>query len=877
VIFLATTIILSTSIIANVDAHDPALNIPNYAYLNASPDPDAVGKPISLFAWTAAMPPTANGQYGDRWTGLKINVIKPDGTNETLGPFTSDPVGAIFELYTPTTTGNYTFQFIMPAYKITNANPNPNGLYSNPPHIFINDTMLTAVSKPATVQVLDSADIPTAPTYPLPTEYWSNPVSQAGHVLNWEYVLGDWLANGVVLANVNDYTQAVKSAHILWSKPITINGGVGTLPSAIANEGDAYYSYLSYETNFNPGIIINGVLYYNVAVPPCYGFKAVDVRTGEELWYNNGTQDPLAVKQPYGGFAKQYYPQLSFGQDIIYDSPNQSGELSYLWATYTMSNGSSVWALYDPGSGNWIMDIVGVPSGGMANVPDENGGYCIYTLSTSTKTLSIFNTTQCILNDAASASQTNGYWMWRPQLGGILAASTGTTVYNLTGSIPANIAQCNLEYVDSVNNILIYGNVSYGISGSQGTINYPSPTAYSMFAVSIKPGNIGQILWSQTYKYPEGMDVNTCTNGIGDGVFVTYIKETPSFYAYDVKTGNKLWDSSSYPEVGNHMYDASYTGAQNTAFFYRGMLIQGDGSGSGGTVYAYNMTTGQLVWTYQSAPMGETGYWANIPTIFGAAGDNNLYFYGSEHSPNAPLQPGMKVVDIDATTGKQIWNISFWDAGGAKFALADGCGVALNAYDNQIYSFGKGPTELTVQTPLSGVTKGQAFTIQGTVMDVSAGTRQSGIAARFPKGLPAVSDQSQTAWMEYVYMQNPKPSNTIGVNVKIDAVDPNGNSVTLGTATTDDSGTFIFTVTPSMLSAGEGTYKIQASFEGTNSYWPSGATGGFSVNNEATTPTNTVQPLTLDNSNLAMYITGATIATILAVAVATILILRKKQ
>ena len=92
------------------------------------------------------------------------------------------------------------------------------------------------------------------------------------------------------------------------------------MPSAIDSGGDNYYTYLSYETMFNPVILMNGVLYYNIANPPEYGFKAVDLRTGDQLWYQNTTQDPLAVRQPYGGFAKQNYPQLSFGQELNYIS-----------------------------------------------------------------------------------------------------------------------------------------------------------------------------------------------------------------------------------------------------------------------------------------------------------------------------------------------------------------------------------------------------------------------------------------------------------------------------------------------------------------------------------------------------------------------------
>ncbi len=97
--------LLAVSIFAvlspTVNAHTPPLSIPNYVYVSAFPNPVGVGQTISLFAWSATYPPTAQGEYGDRWTNLEIIVTAPDGSNTTLGPFTSDPVGTIFTTYTP--------------------------------------------------------------------------------------------------------------------------------------------------------------------------------------------------------------------------------------------------------------------------------------------------------------------------------------------------------------------------------------------------------------------------------------------------------------------------------------------------------------------------------------------------------------------------------------------------------------------------------------------------------------------------------------------------------------------------------------------------------------------------------------------------------
>jgi hypothetical protein len=84
----------------------PGINIPQWTYINAFPPTVGVGQPISVFLWTANLPPTGSGAYGDRWTGMYVVVTKPDGTNQTLGPVTSDPVGTIFLTFTPDQTGN---------------------------------------------------------------------------------------------------------------------------------------------------------------------------------------------------------------------------------------------------------------------------------------------------------------------------------------------------------------------------------------------------------------------------------------------------------------------------------------------------------------------------------------------------------------------------------------------------------------------------------------------------------------------------------------------------------------------------------------------------------------------------------------------------
>ena len=47
--------------------------------------------------------------------------------------------------------------------------------------------------------------------------------------------------------------------------------------------------------------------------------------------------------------------------------------------------------------------------------------------------------------------------------------------------------------------------------------------------------------------------------------------------------------------------------------------------------------------------------------------------------------------------------------------IAYGIMTTLNAYDNQIYAYGQGPSETTVSAPQTGVTTATPVTITGTV------------------------------------------------------------------------------------------------------------------------------------------------------------------
>jgi hypothetical protein len=128
--------------------------------------------------------------------------------------------------------------------------------------------------------------------------------------------------------------------------------------------------------------------------------------------------------------------------------------------------------------------------------------------------------------------------------------------------------------------------------------------------------------------------------------------------------------------------------------------------------------------------------------------------------------------------------------------------------------------------------------------------------------------------MEYVYEQQQFPTGATGVPVTLSVIDANNNFRTIGTTTSDTSGTYAFTWTPDI----PGNYTVIASFAGSNSYYGSTAEAHM----YASLPPATAAPATtpvagLATSNDVMYIGVAIIVVIIIIgAVLAVLMMRKK-
>ena len=136
----------------------------------------------------------------------------------------------------------------------------------------------------------------------------------------------------------------------------------------------------------------------------------------------------------------------------------------------------------------------------------------------------------------------------------------------------------------------------------------------------------------------------------------------------------------------------------------------------GGDVYAFNILTGNILWQYHTPPGGyESPYGIEPLWTFtvGTVADGKL-FVPEGHMYSPPLFRYAQQLALNITDGSVVWSIDAFDVTSAP-AISDGVMTTLNAYDNQIYAYGMGPSALTVAAPSVGVTTSTPVTITGTV------------------------------------------------------------------------------------------------------------------------------------------------------------------
>ncbi len=796
-LFLVLTIAVPLLALPSVNAHDPAWNIPTFAYIQVAPNPVGVNQQVFATFWLDKVLPSALATNDIRFHNYKLTITKPDSTTEIKTfPVVMDTTSSQYTLYTPTQIGTYKFKFEFPGQVYTWTTPSVDFTGALVPNAFTGDTYLPSSAE--TTLTVQEAQIMSVEDYPLPTSYWSRPIE--GQNTNWASIASNWLSAPQIVNNFQSDGIAPNSPHIMWTTPLQNGGIVGGKTTAIP--GVSYYTGMSYEGKFANPIIMQGRLYYPIPLsdnapggmggsPLNGGYACVDLQTGQRVWWKNYAVNP------------------TFGQIYDYESRNQHGALGFLWAV-----SGSTWIAYEPETGDWLFNLTNVPSGvslpglrGSGNtVYTSKGEIVSYILDTRNNRLALWNNTAAPGETGDPTGMSANAEMWRP-VGKVIDASTA---YSWNVTVPATSMFASVFGIIPDDTLLVQANFlsSTGASGNAGG----TPSNAQVWAISLKPASRGQLLWTKIYD-PPANNVTRMLIGVDpvSRMFFAYDKETMGYSGFSIDDGSQVWGPVAIKEAFGYYNYVAIT----IAVAYGNMYV----SGYNGVTYCFDGATGNVEWTYgnggegNSTNSGLDAPYGNYPTFVGAVADNKVYLFSSEHSPNDPLWKGEKIRCVDATTGKEFWVISGWGTSGmfymANGAIADGSYAYLNGYDLQIYCIGKGPSKTTVSAPQTAVPKGTQVMITGTVTDQTPSPEA--------KDTPAISDQSMGPWMEYLYMQKPKPANATGVAVKLSAIDSNANSVDIGTATTDIFGNFGFPWTPTT----EGPYQIVATFESTNSYWGS--------------------------------------------------------
>ena len=768
------------------------------AYLGAMPNPVGVNQQVLLHIGITES--LASAEMG--WEDMTVEVTRPDGTSETLGPYKTDSTGGTGDIYTPTMAGTYEMYTVFPQQTVITG-----GGFMGP------EVEITYTGSHSETLYLEVTEEPIQyyPGHALPTEYWSRPIDS--QLREWSSISGSWTHDPDNL--YAPYNDAPETAHILWEKEIATGGlAGGELGGYSYGIGDAY------EGKWPSRFIIAGKLYYtpggtSADLPRVY--YCVDLHTGEEIWnkvfMNNETID--------------------FAQILYWDGMNYHGAFPYLYVETGGGGGyfgpasPMTWNAFDALTGDWRFSITNVPSG--TKLYDENNQMYILDVDTMNGWMALWS-----MKDLVSL-QSGGFYggSWGNSAHGIAfdaddgsAAAAGAWIWNV--SIPTGL-------VGSVQ-AASYGDRVIGASISTEEV--------SMWGLSLEPGDEGDEIFTNTWDAPSyWSELNITVSGFAGGwvawsfedkVAVLYTKETREEFGFSLETGDNIWGPTPKEQYLNALEDSSAY-VRNIAY---GKLYSVSVSG---IVYCYDVQTGDVEWTYEVNDPYSEMLWSNnwwVKPLF--ISDGKIYISHTEHSPVDPRPRGAPFVCLDAITGEVVFRIdgafrtTRW---GGRGIIGDSIIALMDTYDQRVYAIGKGPSKLTLEAPMSGVTVGSDVILRGMVTDVSPGTESAEIAMRFPNGVPAVADESMSDWMLYVYKQFEQPMSVKGVTVIFSAVDPDNNYIDLNRVTSDGAGYYSFAFKPDK----EGIYTIIATFEGTEGYYGTYAETAIVVG-PAPTPAAPIEP-----------------------------------
>jgi outer membrane protein assembly factor BamB len=740
-------------------------------YLGAIPNPVGKDQQVLLHVGiTDQLPSTTQS-----WLDLSITITDPEGIQSTISGIKTDSTGGTGVSFTPDKVGLYTL------------------VAHFPEQVQRGTTYLASDSPPVELEVL-AEKVPVYPGHSLPTNYWTRPID--AQLREWSAITGSW--PNVPRNLYAPYNDGPETAHILWTKPLTQGGLTGGKLTGLSFEiGDAYEgkwtgSSGGLSTWTSTAIILTGKLYYQEStqedpvVTHC-----VDLHTGEELWSKVFMDNQT----------------IAFGQTLHFDGINYHGAFEYIYVTSGggfFGGGSQTWYAFDSWTGDWMFTIEDVPSG--TNMYGPNNEICRYVVDTRGGTVSLWNTTEVVMKglnvNSAGSWGSNAHGLTHDGADGIMWTESIPT--GLPGSVQASFLNDRMIGASaSTSAVTLWGinlNASVGAIGSVlfEPTTWTPPAYWAEMGLSISGFQSGWQLWSQE-----------------DRVGILWVKDVREHYAFSLEDGTFMWSTPS--QYYMDAFDDTPADARAIAYgkFYSASVS--------GIVYCYDIQTGDELWRYEATDPYSEYLFANtwwLKPLF--ITDGKIYAAHLEHSPIDPRPRGGPFICLNATDGTEIFRINGafrqtrW---GGRGIIGDSIIATMDTYDQRVYAIGKGASATTVTASPKVAAKGSAVVIEGTVMDVSPGTKDIDLQLRFPKGVPAISDADMSEWMLYVYKQFEMPEDATGVEVVFNWVDSEGVWHDLYRTKTDTSGTYSYVWYPDT----EGTSKIIATFEGSEGYYGSSA------------------------------------------------------
>jgi len=704
------------------------------AYLSVSPNPVGLGQFILVNLWMTEAP-AAERQLQH----FTVTFTKPSGKVdkvENLKSYEADGTAWFEYVVDEVGTWEAVFTFAgqyFPPGRYSNGVPNTvnntgslyQGMYYNP------------ATTPKTYIVVQTD--PVMSWYsPLPTDYWTRPISMNNR--EWNVIAGNFPWDRMQLSGsmngrqsyFGPYISASKTAHVLWKRLDAFPTGIiGAETGNYGNKGNGNA----------PSVIFEG---------RCY-----DTMTMK--WYN-------------GSF-------LSCA--VCYDL--RTGEIYYMHPTAAPFYGMTpTWIEYNKGTGG------SVEGGGETNTYTASlkliSGGSMYVINPSTGAIS-----NNITLGGLTATLRHANWalMFQTNNSALFTGTTGSAIINWTTS--GTTQNYTSRITSNVTNAEFRSLASGGVDPEAGT-----NIVQSRFTLGNVGGGrlrgyslvTGKLMWDVNFT---DSPFNPGTNCADQGKYFC-VFENMMIRGIDAFTGRVLWETEAEYPWGDFW---TYYVASGL-----GVFVADSYAGT----YAFDWDTGEAVWlSSHLAPPYETPY--NINGTAGTSTypgtgtpiivDGMVYVQANEHTPTAPYARGFGTYCINATTGELMWKL---DEPCVLGAAADGYSIVTDQYSGYMYVLGKGKSQTTVSAGPKTIAKGNSLVIEGTVTDLSPGSLGAACVSEESMGayMSYLHMQSQ--------MQNMlHPDPVTGVPVSIDAMDPNGNFVHIADVTSEVSSFFSTTWKPDMV------------------------------------------------------------------------------